>query len=317
MHAYVLVIGEHPEELMEPYAEHSGTSFTLVTLDTLNSVDNPRETLATIAKRAAEDPVVVVDKNMIYEDGGGINEDVMCVIQQLSNPTIVVVENGIFNKLERYYDTGFYDWYCVGGRWNGMLVLKEGSSSPLAPAAYQMTHDRGLVKINDSEHLLGDEYNTLAKKDIDFDAMKTRFRESIYYRYNKALIEHLGDLTWPISYINDEYVDWAAFHESVTGLKVKNFQYNHELEPTETVTFLADIDIMIQPAEERLEILEGLYICPQIIVTDTGYERRRMGRHWDMEDRARLGRLAWTNHVLNTIAALPDDTLLTVVDIHH
>lgn len=317
MHAYVLVLGEHPETMLEPYLENSGQSYSLVTLETLDSVSNPRDTLALIAKRAKEDPVVVVDSDMIYAENGDLKEEVLDVIRQLENPTIVVVENGVYSKLERYYDTGFYDWYCVGGRWNGLLVLKEGSSTPQTPAMYQMTHDRGLIRLNDTEHLKGDEYNTLAKKDIDFDAMKTRFRESIYYRYNKALIEHLGDLTWPISYINDEYVDWKAFHESVTGLKVKNFQYNHKLEPTESVDFLADIGIMTQPAEDRLEILESLYICPQILLTESGYVRRRMGWHWDMTDLERMGRLEWANHVLNTIAALPDDTLLTVVDIHH
>lgn len=317
MHAYALVFGEGVDNVMEPHLVYSEKAFALIPRQELSHQHDPRLTLDTLINRVKSNPILIMDHNQFYDHDGGVNSEIITVGCELEDLEILIVTNGEYQRLVKYANTGFYDWYVVGGRWRGMLVAKKGLEVEALPSIYEQTPDRGVVKRNEVEHLVGDEYDSLRKYEIDFDEMIRRFRETEYYKFNKGLIEHVGDLYWEPVYDDNHFTDWKSFRSSELMLKATEFEKVWVKDKRCSGVGFIDGEILMVEPSKRMAVLESIYICPQLIVNDDGYERRRMGWYWDEVDVTRLGRYEWSQRVLKLIDELPDDTLITVVDIHY
>lgn len=73
-------------------------------------------------------------------------------------------ENGVFNKYSTYNPLSKWDWYEIGGRWAGMLAIKDGVE--FTPPNFSW----GWSKKKKAEVLKLRKSDTAKKKDIDLDS---------------------------------------------------------------------------------------------------------------------------------------------------
>ena len=78
------------------------------------------------------------------------------------SPENITADGGV---LSTYNPNSKWDWYSVGGRWQGMLILKKGDAG--------FRGSPGLMTP------MTDDYDATYVSDIDFDAMRDKRREKL------------------------------------------------------------------------------------------------------------------------------------------
>lgn len=187
MHFTTLVIGDNIHEQLADFDEHNTVKVVVskdeIVLRAKNELDIPKkEYYAYIAnpkeflkRNYSQEHLELITK--VYKEKLTWNYD------QLHQNYIRYYEADNINpdgSVNEYYSpNGRYDWYEVGGRWSGMLLLKPGAESGTR-------WPRGVYISDYNEKQDG--YDSALVKDIDFNRMeeenKKRIREE-----NKELKE--------------------------------------------------------------------------------------------------------------------------------
>jgi hypothetical protein len=221
----------------------------------------------------------------------------------------IVDENGeVVKTIDRTNPDRKWDWYSVGGRWNGYFKLK--------PMTMGVLGTPGLQTMNSDYEPAGeDRADMIMKGDIDIDGMRWEAGEEAAKTYN-TFLDVTRDLPLPLTWkqvqernTTDGKVDWGAAREQFNSQPmIEALRSNRE-----TIWF--DIENFMCSKETYVERARNGALATFAVVKDgKWYQRGNMG-WWGMvsdeEDRD-----TWYKQFSDLIDGLPDDTLLTVVDCH-
>ena len=230
--------------------------------------------------------------------------------------TIVDEQGNVVKTVDRTNPNKKWDWYQIGGRWNGYFKLK--------PMAMGIVGAPGLQTMN-SDYVPVDEAtraDILMKGDIDIEGMRWEAGEEAAKTYN-LFLEVTRDLPLPLTWKQcqernqtgefhengEPKVDWAAAREQYNSQPmIEALRSNRE-----TIWF--DVENFMCSKETYIERARNGALATFAVVKDgKWYQRGNMG-WWGMvsdeEDRD-----TWYKQFSDLIDGLPDNTMLTVVDCH-
>lgn len=286
-HFTVLVIGENPEEQLEPFSEN--LEVPEYESDTV-SQEEKDVFLAHYREENKLSPEVTFEEAYaLYGEDWNSNrwrKD----------------DKGIWKEYSRYNPNSKWDWYSLGGRWLGYFQLKTGATGTVGrPGAFD-NEPRRLGNVDQAR-----------KCDIDFEAMRDEAGKEAagYYDRFWALV---GDQPLP---------NWEEIRER-HGEDIEAAREEYKNHP---VTLLLDqseefkhdfLDDILNMAETRGDYIENARrsraVTFAVLYNGVWYEKGEMG-WWGMVSNEK-DQSEWNNQFYELLNSLPDDTLLSVYDCH-
>lgn len=220
---------------------------------------------------------------------------------------VLVNDEGVVEKaVDRTNPSAKWDWYQLGGRWSGLLKLKEGAEGVVGPPSFFGTP-------------ASEGYVDQAKKgDIDFEGMYAEAERKAHKKYD--LLERLTEgLTPPMTWKEtlEQYgtgrIDEAReYLQNSPWMKAVN-------KSDELRTFFGDIveDMCVHTGGRNAYVEKSR--CSAIttfaVVKDgVWYEKGEMG-WWGIVTNEK-DQQDWNQKFMDLIEGLPDETLITIVDCH-
>ena len=230
----------------------------------------------------------------------------------------LVDENGeVIKTVDRTNPEAHWDWYQIGGRWNGFFKMKPQTIGVLGEAsAVAVGFDK------DYKPPTADRADIAMKGDIDIDGMRDQAAEKAnedYDLYEKVTAGTPSCLTWQevqakhqtgeLLDDGDPKINWeAARKEYREQPRVAALQAN-----SETLWFNLE-DFQHGRAAYVQEARDAAFSTFAVIKDGKWYERGEMG--WWGAVRGEKNEQQWGAEFSKLIDNLPDDTMLTVVDCH-
>ena len=229
--------------------------------------------------------------------------------------TLVDEQGNVIKTVNRTNPGKKWDWYSVGGRWNGYFKLK--------PMTMGVLGRPGLQTMNEDYEPAGeDRADIILKGDIDIEGMRWEAGEEAAKNYN-LFLNVTRDLPLPLTWEQvqernrtgefhengEPKVDWNAAREQYNSQPmVVALRSNRETMWFDIDDFMCSKETYIQRARDRA-------LATFAVVKDgKWYERGGMGWFGVVHDEK--DRDTWLREFAELIDGLPDDTMLTVVDCH-
>lgn len=294
-HFTVMVVGEKPEEALAPYQEN-------------NMGDCPREYLEFEIDVAAED----IAKEAAEIRKGAEGKDYGAKYATMTDGEVVKDYNG--GEFNEKGDLGSWrnpnakwDWYQIGGRWAGSLKLKEGADGTKGTQSWM-------------QRMQGTEYpegcaDQAYKGDIDVEGMRNEagLKAQREYEAFEAIVAEHGPLP------DDE---WRKLDHSTDAFKeAKKAYWEHP-----TVKAIQEANLigwMSLPTDEFRETKEqyvekarnGAILAYAMLIDGEWIEPGEMGWFGSSSETPE-SRVSYYEEANKRFDALPDDTLITMVDCH-
>jgi hypothetical protein len=228
----------------------------------------------------------------------------------------LVDEKGEITKvIDRTNPEKKWDWYQVGGRWNGFFKVK--------PMAVGVLGTAGLQTMNkDYEPPSEDRADVVLKCDVDWDGMRDEAGEEAGKRYDKVIAVLGGrptHQTWEEIKVKNRTGEFDADGEPSVDYGKARDEYNAQPEVkllrSNDETVWEEADNFLCTREEFVARARNGAIATFAVVKDgKWYERGEMGWWGVVHDEK--DRNEWVNQFAALIDGLPEDTLLSVVDCH-
>lgn len=326
-HFTVLVIGDDVEGQLAPYDEGMavapyrepiGERLTRSYMEMWKARDDESD----------RPKAPVVDDLEDHPPTGGMEDPELDVLVAWLNARYgdehYVVEDDLVYQVTTYNPKSKWDWYSIGGRWRGYFKLKESVMDTVG----------ALAEIGEPGAFGGApryDADQVRKGDIDLDAMRDKAGATAYERWNRAHAI-IGDLPVALSWrqVLAKYTDDASkvsdieaarkeyqAQERVAAVKAHDEQVYKE-KRYDDLLFGGDADIVefqvtresyIQQARDR-EIMTYAYVK-----NGEWFAPGEMGWFGSSTDNER-DRVRFAREFNEMLDALPDDTLLTLVDCH-
>lgn len=279
-HFTVLVIGENPEALLEPYSE----SIRLPKYVRCLVTDEDKQRF--VQYYCKEDDSLVPDFDQLYEEhgkdwnSGNWRKDV----------------DGVWKEYSTYNPKSKWDWYTLGGRWHGMLKLKPGFKGSL-----------GKSGAFDNESLGGVDQCRLEA--IDFELMQNEAAEKAAKEYDEihAIIAGRDIPRWKEDYVDkfeeiNEARDAYGKHPVIIDYCKKNV--------------FVDIEDFAVTRDEYIEkARKGAFMTFAVVTEDgTWYERGEMGWWACVSNEKEDGE--WEEEFYKLVMGLDPKTLVSLYDCH-
>lgn len=293
----MLVIGEDYEEQLAPYDEG----------------------ITVAPYRDYFDDEMLAFYRKQYTDARGIgpgvsDEDVAKFLNEKwgdGNEEYRVDEKGLY-RLSTYNPNSKWDWYSVGGRWTGYFKVKQG----VAVGASQLG-ESGTFN-NEPDH----DADIVRKSDVDIAGMRKDAGDKAWQRWDLAQ-DVFGDLPEanPWSSFLDRVKQAERDGDEVYSIDVAREQYRTQ--PRVEALRKADEEIRWRDVEEfqvtRDEYVKHaeLHALPTYAYVKDGewFAPGNMG-WWGMSSETQDENERFAREFNEMFDALPDDTLLTLVDCH-
>lgn len=229
--------------------------------------------------------------------------------------TIVDAQGNVVKTIDRTNKSAKWDWYSVGGRWNGFFKLK--------PLAMGVLGKAGLQTMNANyEPPAENRADVLMKGDIDVEGMRDEAGEKaaksydIFQRVTEGLSQPFSwkqvqerNRTGETDEKGEPKVDYRAAREEyhaqpmIKALRVTK----------ETVWY--EVDDYLCTREEHVQRARDSALCTFAVVKDSiWYERGSMG-WWGLVSDEKDDN-EWNRQFSEMIDNLPENTLLTICDCH-
>lgn len=303
-HFAVLVIGDNVEQQLAPYHEFecTGTNDQYV-----QDVDVTEEIAHGIAEGESLEEAL---------DYYGLSDKIVASeaeVQKVGDDCphkygyAIVRDGQLIKAVNRTNPHRQWDWYQVGGRWSGFLKLKHGADGELG--------SKGLMGSCASDGPGRADQTT--KGAIDFDGMRDEAGQEAANRWDKAAAAKnaagfTAEATWDSRqtvrerHPGDIEAARAAYNSQPAVAALKNaFKDHFFFEPDQ---FLISRDDYIQQARDRATVTYA-------IVKDGEWIAKGEMGWWGLSD-DKVSEADWNRKVNEMLDALPDDTLITVVDCH-
>lgn len=199
---------------------------------------------------------------------------------------LVIQEDGLIARMSRYNTLARWDWWVEGGRYDGRLFHRDGRR-----------------------------VNSLRKGDLDLETMRTERRHEAALEFRKyARLAESFPPPRPWAAIREAHgedidaarIEWNT-HPFVKGMREAGYW----------VDDLHEEFLIGDPDAERkyLARAEARALSAWAVVKDGEWtERGEMG--WFGMSANEMDEDEWRQQVLDLVAGLPDDTLLTMIDCH-
>lgn len=291
-HFTVLVIGNEPEELLEPFSEHIEVPKTSEV-----SEDEKQSFIEAYT-------IVKPDRSYGIKDEAEAEKNKLLSFDELydqygedwNDSAWKKDANGIWCEFSTYNPNSKWDWYQLGGRWAGFFKVKKGADSIVGERSLMGR----ILKAGYADQLL--------KKDVDFEGMRAdavllaaeRFDSFHYILDGRELIpmsKFLEKYPENVDQAREEYFE----QETVKDLNKAGYHFN--------------IAEFIVPREEFLRKAELSAFSTFAFLNEKGWcERGNMG-WWGIVTNEKDDE-QWIIEFNKMLDELPDDTLLSLYDCH-
>jgi hypothetical protein len=229
--------------------------------------------------------------------------------------TLLDAEGNVVKTVDRTNPNSKWDWYKIGGRWNGFFKLKKGSFGTLGEPGIQ-TLDPGYEPVEPGRA------DTCRKGDIDIEGMMDEAQVEAEKRYDLFLSVTDGlpmAVSWKVMQEKhqtegvdcdgDPKVDWVAARDEY-GVQpmVEALRKNRETCFFDIEDFDCTREAYIARHRRRAVVLFA------VLKDGVWYERGSMGWWGCVSDEK--DRDEWEREFYNLFDSLPDDMLVTIVDCH-
>lgn len=277
-HFVVMVIGENIEQQLAPFDENMEVPEYAVGEV---SEDDKRAVIEYYAKGHDKTFEEVYAKHGASWNGGRYRKD----------------ENGVWMEYSTYNPKAKWDWWTLGGRWSGMMKVKPGATDTVTGNPGVFDNEVGIDQCR--------------KKDLDLEAIRAEKRAEAEERYSKfrAVVK---DHPWPEAwdtvlarYGEDRIEEARAFYHAQSAIKA-----------------LKEARMLFVSPEEYGQDQEA-YVANQVadafvpfalLMNGQWYEKGKMG--WWAVVRDKKDQPVWRDEFWKMFDALPDDTLISMVDCH-
>lgn len=316
MHALIHVYGANVEEQLEPFYEDSVTAWQLEPLENQTPFLSPVETLNAFAEQVKRGPLLLLDHEQAFVKEGRLSPKFHDYAIEDLDRFAILDPDGKWSNIQRVVNNGFYDWFVIGGRWAGSLVLKKGCDpSPHLSAKYNMLDGTIIPRL--INEIVDDEYNTLPKGMIDLEEMHNRMAKDTWYQVNQRIVDILGDKVIAPPAIHGEpdfrRFDWVGWCESPDVASLTK-QITNEIKDSRQ--YISQELVFADPSDRQF-IIDHHHLVPQGVLIDGKFHRRQMGWLWEKEDRERLTLGPWSRWYVEQFNKLHDSQLVNIVDIHY
>lgn len=223
----------------------------------------------------------------------------------------LVDENGeVIKTIDRTNPDKQWDWYQIGGRWNGFFKLKPQAvgAGALGEPSLLALHDKGY------EAPAIDRADQCKKGDIDIEGMRVEAGEDAAKRYD-VFYSVLNSVPEPL-------VPWdVVLKNHSNDIEAARAEYRNQpahkaLMQNEDTRFIWDVDKYLGVTREQfIERARNQAISTFAVLKDGQWHERGSMGWWgcvsDEKDEAE-----WSAQFSKLIDDLPNDTLMTIVDCH-
>ena len=212
-----------------------------------------------------------------------------------------------------------WDWYQIGGRWNGFFKLKKGAQGNIGSPSWASDPNADYTGRADQARKCG----------IDIEGMRQEAREKAEKRYDDLLAAFGGEIpkierSWQeilddksIQDINEKRKIYHA-QDALTRfqeIRCKAFEEHKGREDVEHSFIFDNLSEYQGTREEYIERAVNAAISFFAVVKDSKwYEKGEMG-WWAVVSNEKDPN-KWTEEMAKLIDEVPDDTLFTLVDCH-
>lgn len=328
-HFTVMVVGDDIEKQLTPFEEHSPEAYEVVPLTELSEAIGKLGydgILHHISKSLKEkDPVAILSEEMLLDDNGKLS----ALMRDLRGSGIEEVliadeKTGKLQALKRIVHNGKWDWFIVGGRWSGRLLIKPDSIPP-----------KNAIKGGEEENNLRRKYSNIPAlsemRELDlptnvYDALPKRLidietMEENYVKENQFIVDVYNvvskyDFKTP-NEIRLEMLDEGKKPTIAEVLRVADEQPAIKaLDEAGLETKLDfDLDLLKVPPQHFDQVLRGRAWQPLAWLKDGEWvERGSMGWFGIVSDEEDY--VVWDKRCREIWDSIPDDTMVTLVDCH-
>jgi hypothetical protein len=203
----------------------------------------------------------------------------------------------VIELVDRTNPNAQWDWYEVGGRWTGFFTLKPGAPGKTGrPGLMTAPAEPGTADVT-------------LKGGVDFEAMRDKAGDRV---------GRLWDRVRAIA--PDPWETWESVRARLTEIKAARAFYHDQpgvkaLRESKDPELLWDLDELVQPREACVAAARDAAVVPYALVRDGVWIAKGKVGWWGCSD-DQVDQAAWNRQVNEALDALPDDTLLTIVDCH-
>lgn len=197
-----------------------------------------------------------------------------------------------------------WDWYSLGGRWTGMLKMRQGDATPMARLG------RPGLMTDPAEAGHADQAR---KRDVDWAGMREEAADKAGAKYDKALavIDGRSFRSW------EEIREAPEFKSDIDGARKEYHAQTvvEDLRKAELIGFETGPEQFRVTREQYLERARQKAVQTFAVLKDgKWYERGEMGWWGVVHDEK--DQEEWYRQYASLLDGLPDDTLLSVYDCH-
>lgn len=203
-------------------------------------------------------------------------------------------------------ENGKWDWYQLGGRWNGFFQVKPDGEGVVGPGGLRTLP----VEAGRADQLL--------KKDIDIDTMLAETEQQAIETYDLAtsIIGNLDGEDW--DYIREEKfagdIDGARAYYNEQEIVKKFNEYVCSEENKTFSMFSNPFDFKISKDVYVTNAKNSVITPHAFIIEGQWVEKGEMGWFGISDDKH--SQVDWNDKFMETFNNLPDDTLVSLMDCH-
>jgi hypothetical protein len=294
-HFTVLVIGNDPEEQLVPFDENTRTELTLE--GPVDEDEMKRFMDHYHAKHKEESPSVPIAETTFEEMYTKHGED-------WNGSMWKKHEDGTWYNYSTYNPNSKWDWYALGGRWTGFFKLKEGAKGVTgSPGIMTQPGEKGWV-------------DQALKSAIDFEAMRNHEGQKATERYEKAM-EIFADL--PVQLTWEGMID--PLKENGSRADIDKVRTEYWAQPRCVAWHNADMgfgsspDTFLIPKEDYVQkARNGACGTYAVLYNGKWISKGDMLMFGMSSDKVTQDE--WDTKITELINELPEDTLLSLYDLH-
>lgn len=295
-HFGILVIGDDIEAQLQPYHEFecTGTNDRYV-----QDIDITAEVKALIDKESENRGVAAASRMSTREKAlealadWGLEDKIINDARDADRDGehkygfAIMLDGALLKAIKRTNPNKTWDWWLVGGRWSSWLKLKSGARADIA-----------------------------RKGDIDFEAMRNEAGDRAAAQWDtvRGALQKAGA---PVA-----WTTWEHMRDVAHAGKIEDARNAYKSQPSvKTIEAVSEFSLRpdtdqymtpradyIQQARDRATVLYAVVMGGQWIAKgDMGW--------WGMSH-DKVSEADWCAKINSMIDALPDDTVITVVDCH-
>lgn len=317
-HFVVVVIGDNVEEQLAPYHEYECTGEPSF-IEDLDITDEVRKAFS---KSDVSDVREFLSEEYLYPI---YSEDAKIPPPEEGAKygfAVLDKDDNLVRVVRRTNPNAKWDWWVVGGRWQGYFPLKEGASGELGedtsfPRRQELPVGRAdIVKAQnvDFEKALSEAEDRARKEFAEWKDCFTRFGKpekgwKSFLEEKKAWKKRVEKESQGIPPTLEETKEWMRHAREAYSAQPAIREYS------KTAPWGCPVDIFGFDEEEYVKTCVNATLVPYAIVRDGKWHARGDMGWWGMSSNEK-DEQEWCAFVQDVYAQLAPDTLLTAVDCH-